>query len=89
MHFHNLGIANLEGEVEEDIQRDLAAEFDKSLDAEAANNSSDQGKHHSIKNFNSRHCYATSLLFIFVSQKVVYTSRWSLLCWDRSGEMHV
>ena len=45
MHFHKLGVANLEGEVEEDIQRDLAAEFDESLDVEAANLSSDQGKH--------------------------------------------
>ena len=45
MHFHNLGIANLEGEVEEDLQKDLAADFDEGLDTEVANPSFDQGKH--------------------------------------------
>ena len=44
MHFHNLGVDNPE-DVEEDIQKDFATEFVEDLDAEAANLSSDQGKH--------------------------------------------
>ena len=45
MHFHNIGIDNQEG-VEEDFQRDLSTEIGEGSEAEAANLSLDQGKHH-------------------------------------------
>ena len=44
MHFHNLGNDNQEG-VEEDFQKDFAAEFEEGPEAEAANISLEQGKH--------------------------------------------
>ena len=45
MHFHNIGNDNQEG-VEEDFQKDFAAEFEEGPEAEAANISVEQGKHH-------------------------------------------
>ena len=45
MHFHNLGNDNQEG-VEEDFQKEFSTEFGEGPEAEAANISLEQGKHH-------------------------------------------